>query len=174
MNSRILLCLFLLAGPLGGCAGLDVAPVKDENSANGYRYYQQAPFLFVRSDGKGGVTSEIVFLPDTTHEMSANPFAYLATNNATLTFNNGALTEASVVGDETVVPVALADALTKAAGAAIAADNPSGPNASVPVPYLFKIIVHAGTIELNGGPAVATDGKTKATISVVIAVPAGK
>jgi hypothetical protein len=159
---------------LSGCAGLSVGPVKDDNSARGYRYYQPAPFLFVRSDGKGGLSSEIIYLPDTTQKMQARPYAVLASNDATLSFSNGMLTAASITADETVVPVAFLDALTKVAGAAIAADQPKSPQATAPVPYLFKIIVRTGSIELKGGPALGPDGVSKATISVSISTSGEK
>jgi hypothetical protein len=175
VKSSFVVGLSFLGLVLTGCAGLDVAPVSDDAKASGYRYYQQAPFLFVRSDGKGGLTSEIVFLPDTTHLMSAEPYAYLATNNTTLSFNNGSLTEASVVGDETAVPSAFVDALTKAAAAAIAAaDIPTGPQPTAPVPYLFKIIVHGDKIELRGPGAAMGQAGSKASIKVTISAPAGK
>jgi len=164
-------CFLMLA--FVGCAGLDVAPVSDDKTDLGYRYYAQAPFLFVRSDGKGGLTSEIIFLPDTTQEMSAQPYAYLATNNTTLSFDKGTLTEANVVGDETVVPVALADALGKAASAAIAANAPAILTATAPVPYLFKIKVDGSKVELNGGPAFGTDGK-QAVITLNVVIPTAK
>lgn len=158
--------MFVLWG-MTGCAGVDVERVADDDKAQGYRYYEQAPFLFVRSDGKGGLTSEVIFLPDTTRKTSIRPYAYLASNNATLSFTNGVLTEANVVGDETVIPVALLDALGKAASAAIAAANaPGGAAATVPVPYLFKIVVDKNGIQLLGGNALDTLGTSKATISV--------
>nr|WP_294501979.1 hypothetical protein [uncultured Rhodopila sp.] len=168
------LCASLSALLVSGCAGLTVGPVKDDNQASGYRFYQPAPFLFVRSDGKGGLTSEIIYLPDTTQKMSARPFAVLASNNATLSFSNGMLTEASAVVDETVVPAAFLDALSKGASAAIAADLPQTPQATAPVPYLFKITVHAGSIELKGGPAFGPNGTSRATINVAITPPGGK
>jgi hypothetical protein len=137
---------------LGGCAGLDVAPVGHANgltdaNARGYRYYEQAPFLFVRSDGKGGLTSEIIYLPDTNRLVSAQPYAYFATIDATLTFNNGTLTEAKVVGDQTAVPAAFVDALGKVAVAAIGANAPGATTA--PRPYLFKITFNDTTFTLT-------------------------
>ena len=156
---------------LSGCAGISAGVVTDDSKELGYRYYAPAPFLFVRSDGKGGLTSEVVYLPDTTQTLSLRPYATLASNNATLSFNNGMLTEASAVVDETVVPTAFIDALSKAASAAIAADLPSSPVAQAPPPYLFRIIVRSGSIQLKGGPAFATDGKKPATINVSINTP---
>lgn len=173
MRVSIRWAVWFLVLALMGCAGLDVAPVSDDQIDLGYRYYAQAPFLFVRSDGKGGLTSEIIFLPDTTQEMSARPYAYLANNNTTLSFSNGTLTEANVVGDETVVPVALADALGKAASAAIAANAPGNLTATAPVPYLFKIKVNGSKVELNGGPAFGTNGK-QAVITLNVVIPTTK
>lgn len=162
----ILLCLGAMA--LSGCAGLSAGVVSDDGKDLGYRYYAPAPFLFVHSDGKGGLSSEIVYLPDTTQTMSLRPYAVLASNNATLTFSNGMLTEATAVVDETAVPTAFLDALSKAASAAIAADLPAGPQATAPPPYLFRIIVHTNSIELKGGKAFAKDGATPVTINVSI------
>lgn len=159
---------------LSGCAGLSVGPVVSDDKAKGYRFYQPAPFLFVRSDGKGGLTSEIIYLPDTTQKMSVRPYAVLASNNATLSFSNGILTEAAAVVDETVVPVAIVDALSKAAAAAIAADLPQNPQATAPVPYLFKITVHSGSITLSGGPALGPDPGKKAVINVTVSTSSGK
>jgi hypothetical protein len=152
---------------LAGCAGLDAGPER-KSGDNGIRYYQTAPFLFVRSDGKGGLTSEIVYLPDTTLTMSVRPYAYLASNDATLSFSNGTLNEAKMIGDETVVPTAIIDAVSKAAAAFVGADQ-IGANASlntvpVPVPYLFKIVVQKDRVVLIGGAAKA--GAAKATINV--------
>ena len=48
----------------------------------------------------------------------------------------------------------------------------TGNDATAPTPYLFKIIVHANSIELNGGPAVDENGAA-ATIKVIIPTPKG-
>jgi hypothetical protein len=174
----------LLAAMLGGCAGLDVIPIGNpgarDSSARGFRYYQPAPFLFIYSDGKGGLVSQIKYLPDTTQKMSVQPYAYLASNDSTLQFDAGMLTQAVAVVDETVVPSAALDALAKALGAAAKAalNAPEATNeARVPVPYLFRIIVKGDAIELRGGPlngaALAPDGKTKMVIRATIAKQGG-
>lgn len=169
------LVMGLMSLIVSGCAGLSVGPVKDDvDTKRGYRFYQPAPFLFVRSDGKGGLTSEIVYLPDSTQMMSARPYAVLASNNATLSFSNGMLTQATAVVDETVVPSAIIDALSKAAAAAIAADLPKNTQTKAPVPYLFRIVIDGNKIHLNGGPAYGSDGATKADINVTVTAPAGK
>ena len=66
MQRLIMISLGALA--LSACAGLTARPitsVDDEANATGFRYYENAPFLFVHTDGKGGPTAEIVMLPDT-------------------------------------------------------------------------------------------------------------
>ena len=160
---------------LAGCAGIDVGPVADDSKDTGYRYYDQAPYLFVHSDGKGGLVSEIDMV-NTPRKFSLRPYAYLASNNATLSFTNGALNEASVVADETVVPVALADALGKVAGTALAADQPAGSTATfnVPLPHLFRIVVAKdSTINLIEVTTENADGSI-AVIKTNIVAPQGK
>ena len=170
----------LLVCVLGGCAGLTVTPIgegKGENSetdARGFRYYQPAPFLLVYSDGKGGLVSQITFLPDTTKKMSVRPYAYLASNESTLQFDAGMLTQAAAVVDATIIPSAALDTLAKALGVAAKAalNAPEATNeTTVPVPYLFKIVITGNQIQLKGGPAggaaLAPDNKKiviKATI----------
>jgi hypothetical protein len=164
----------LLAGALFACAGLDVKPIRngaEDESARGFRYYQPAPFLLIYSDGKGGLISQIKFLPDTTEKMSVQPYAIFATNESTLQFDVGILTQAAVTADETVVPAAGLDALAKALGAAykaaLNAPEATG-EAMVPVPYLFKIVVVGDKIILMGGEAKGLDGQNKATIHATI------
>lgn len=173
----------LVAGILSACAGLDVKPINseaDNNVARGFRYYQPAPFLFVYSDGKGGIISKIIYLPDTTQKMSIKPYAYLASNESTLQFDTGMLTQAAAVVDETVVPTAALDSLAKVLGtvAKAALNAPESiQEATVPIPYLFKIIIKGDNIELRGGPmsgaALDKDSKTKMIIRATIAKKEG-
>jgi len=143
---------------LSGCAGLKVVPINPggipDSKAHGFRYYQASPFLLVATDNKGGLTSQILYLPDTTKKMSVQPFSYFATNESTLKFDNGVLTQAAATVDETVVPKAILDAmkdvLTAAAKAAAfnVADDVQTP---APAPSLFKIVVRGGEVVLLGG-----------------------
>ena len=132
---------------LSSCAGIDAKMVSPSAESDGFRYYETAPFLFIHSDGKGGLTSEIVWLPDTTQLMSIKPYAWLASNNVALTFLNGTLTEASSQGDETAVLGAGLDAIAKVLGVAAAADLTQ----QAPPPYLFKIVIKGDNISLIGG-----------------------
>jgi hypothetical protein len=176
--------IVLLAGALSACAGLNVTPIGTskelDEAAHGFRYYQPAPYLFVYSDGKGGLVSQIKYLPDTTQKMSVQPYAYLASNESTLQFDAGMLTQAAAVVDETVVPAAALDSLAKvlAAAAKAAMNVPEAANETkVPVPYLFKIVVKGNLIELKGGPmngaALTQDGKEKMVIHATIATKGG-
>ena len=143
---------------LSACAGITVKPVENEKQVDGFRYYEMAPFLFIHTDGKAGVSSEIVWLPDQTRKMSIHPYSILASNNTTLKFNNGMLTESSATVDETVVPNAILTALAAAAkvlpfkAGPQPAPTPSIATGQVPVPYLYKISVNAkGEVILSGG-----------------------
>jgi len=164
---RFVLCI-VVSLALVGCAGVTTTTIKpraagslacdstssrkycdDDKDADGFRYFQEAPFLFVHSDGKGGVASEIVWLPDTTKKMSIRPYAFLATNKTSLSFTNGMLTESSVTADETVIPNAILSAVVTAFGRGDGA--PAG--AQVPLPYLYKV-----TFDSTTGDAILTGG----------------
>lgn len=171
------------AAALTGCAGLEVTtlgadPARDV-AARGFRYYQSAPFLFVVSDGKGGLTASIKFLPDTTQKMSIRPYAFASSNDATLTFDGGVLSRAATVVDETAVPIAALDALARALAAAAKASLASSElelDATVPIPYLFRIVQKDDVIELRGGPlqgAALDSGRTKKMVIRVTLARAG-
>jgi hypothetical protein len=165
-GSITFIAAWLLTLLLVGCAGLTVETVgtdktKDAN-ARGFRYYQGAPFLFVRPDGKGGLTGEIKYLADTTQIVSARPFAYASSNETTLKFSGGMLSQASVVVDETAVVNASLDALSKVllTTAKAAFDAPTkAAEGTVPLPALFRIVLEGDTIVLRGGEPLGKDGK---------------
>lgn len=176
----------LLAGAmiLSGCAGTNVARVSSpeygvggkfpDSQANGIRYYESAPFLLVYTDGKGGLVSKLMFLPDLTRKRVIDPYATLASNNTTLTFTNGVLTQGKTEVDETVVPKALVGALEKAAIAALGGTlNAPGapPTAQLPPPQLFKIVLTGdGGARLLGGQSVDKNGQVR-MIDVTISDP---
>ena len=140
--------MLLAALLLGGCAGTIVQPIRygdsagapgiADDAAGGIRYYETAPFLLVYSDGKGGLQSQILYLPDRTRMRSIDPYAYFASNEATLVFDHGILTQGKTVVDETLVPKAIVGVLEKAATAALAgALNEAGGDAPPDRPHLF-------------------------------------
>jgi hypothetical protein len=151
-------CLTSLAA--GGCATMVHSPIADEaadTADRGVRYYRVSPYLIAYSNGKGGVVTEIKFLPDPTKKMSVRPDSTLADVGSTLTFENGALTESNDSGDATGVAKAVSEAVTKFGTALIGAGNvpdragKAENEAQVPAPYIYKIVVKNGTVELIGG-----------------------
>lgn len=159
-----------------GCAGITTKPLsKDPSKAAsdpGIRYVQDAPFLLVYSDGKGGLNSDVLFLPDTSQKMSVHPYAVLASNKTTLNFTKGVLTSQKTTVDETIVPKAVLSALETAAGAAIkAAFNVPGERAQteLPAPFLFRILVDGETTSLV--QALGPDGQALAPIRVTVSAP---
>jgi hypothetical protein len=165
----------LAASGITGCAGTTVARISDkqfetggkysDDDAKGIRYYESAPFLLVYSDGKGGLTSQLLFLPDQTQKRTIDPYAVLASNNSTLTFTNGVLTQGKTVADATVVPKAIIGSLEKIASAAIASalsDGDEGDHGTqLPPPQLYRIVLSGNSAKLVGGPGVDADGKVR-------------
>ena len=169
--AKLVICL-AVAALAAGCAGVQVQSLGTDEAkdkeARGFRYWQPAPFLFVRSDGQGGLTGEIKWLPDTTQKMSARPYSFMAGNDSSLEFTNGVLTSATADIDETAVISSSLGALSKilSATAKGAADAPISSPETVPVPHIYKIVVKGDEIHLLGGAAVGLDGK-----EVVIKTP---
>lgn len=181
---------------LGACAGTDVrpipAPVIDagskrviedaDASEDGIRFFQSAPFLLVHSDGKGGLSSEVIYLPDLTKKMAVRPYAYLASNKTTLTFSNGTLSQQTTTVDETTIPKAVVSAIQTAATAALKAmfndPNSRAANGAVfPNPYLLRIVLTDRGVELHGannnnGQAIDASGKPAPPIQLTISAPA--
>jgi hypothetical protein len=156
----------LSAAALSGCAGLTIKPVPNDaadNAAEGFRYYRSAPFLLVYADNKGGLETKILYLPDTTKKMSVHPYSYLASNNATLVFDKGRLTQAKAEVDETVIPAAAVAALETVAKELVAAKLvlPTQP-IKAPAPYLFRIVKKQGHWTLEGGQGQDQQGKPAA------------
>lgn len=163
MRAAIVIAL-AAAGALAGCAGLKMenAPAGySDTSAEGFRYYDTSPFFLVYTDGKGGIKSQVLYLPDKQKKRSIKPYAYGAKNDTTLKFENGMLKEAKAVVDETVIPVAAISTLEKIATSLVKAAN--GGADGIPAPYLFRIQWNKAlqTWSLEGGQA------TPATIRYV-------
>jgi hypothetical protein len=129
----------------GGCAGISAGADTEsvEAPVDGIRYYEPAPFLLVYADGRGALKTEVLYLPDTTRKRVIDPYAVLASNNATLSFKDGTLTGTRSEVDETVVPAAVLESLKVAAVAAAAFARPGEaalPEAMLPPPALFRIV----------------------------------
>ena len=151
-----LAALVLAAASIQGCAGLEVKDASSDAAdarAAGIRYYESSPYLLVHSDNAGGLVTRIVHLPDRSKRRSIRPYATLARGKATLELRNGVLTGADTESDAAAIPRALVGALEAAAKAAIVAGRGSGEGdgATLPAPYLFKIVVAGDHVELVGG-----------------------
>ena len=161
MRIITIVILSLVSMTLTSCAGLEVKPVtpQTESGAKGFRYYEPAPHLLVYTNNQGGLTSQILFLPDLDREMSIRPYNYLATSNVQLAFTNGMLSNTTSSIDETVIPKALISAVEKVASAAgpLAAANeattsvPQLSNNVVPAPSIYKIVLSGDDVILVGG-----------------------
>ena len=155
----------VLSASLAGCAGFSARPVAtadEDASANGIRYYEMAPYLLVYADGKGGITSSIEMMPDTSRKMVMDLNAFASANNTTLTFVNGVLTSSKFVVDNTAVPAAIVETI-KTLGVAAVSNAMNDPESNIvrqiPAPYLFKIVVDRNGTRLVGGPGVDRDNK---------------
>lgn len=133
------------------CAGLRVNEVRQEQRAAGIRYYQRAPFLLIYTDNAGGLTSDLLFLPDTRTVMSVEPYAVLASNRTSLEFSDGVLTKGEADVDTGAIPKAALAALEKAVTASLAGGFAlPGEQPTLPAPVLYRIDFRNGEIVLTG------------------------
>ncbi|MGF6127846.1 hypothetical protein QF019_003057 [Pseudomonas frederiksbergensis] len=157
--TRLTVWLICMAFGLSGCAGTTSNSLTEtENQTDtGIRYFDTSPFLLIYADGKGGLESKVLYLPDSTKLRSIKPYAYGAKNDSTLKFDNGRLTSAKSTVDETAIPSAVISGLEKVATALIKAGN--GGVDGIPAPYLFRILGDAnGNWTLAGGQAMDASG----------------
>ena len=155
MTARIVLPIACVLS-LAGCAGAKVRLIPDaatDARVEGVRYYEPAPFILVFPDGKGGLDTSLIYLPDTTRKLAVRPYALLAKNKTTLNFTGGVLDDAESVVDETVIPAALIEAAKSVVLKRInpAADEGGGAfEVTVPPPALFRVYVDEDGIQLRG------------------------
>jgi hypothetical protein len=162
MRLRVLVVPLLLTL---NCAGLTVMHVdpKDDAKYDGIRYYGTSAYVVVHTDGDGGLTADMKYLPDPAKLMSAHPYNYLASNTTSLTFTDGVLGLSESETDTTVVPKAILTALKDIAVAAVGAPDTAegGDNRppTIPVPKIFKIEVANGHAQLIGEDGVVLADK---------------
>lgn len=137
----------MICNLLGGCAAY-VTHLPESNESTGIRYYENAPYLIVYSDGKGGLRWQIRYLPDQSRVMTVAPTIYGGRTEMTLYFQNGVLSSTSTVGDSTELPKAVLAAVQSAIPL-LAAASPKVPG--FPAPYLYKIKVDGTTLTFSGG-----------------------
>jgi hypothetical protein len=155
INTARILILTVLLGVITGCArithrplGLDEAVDKADK---GIRYYRSSPYLIAYSNGKGGVVTEIKYLPDPYKKMSALPRAFMATIKTTMNFENGVLTTSEEEADAAAVPKSILGAVEAVAPSLMAALNKARKDEyTVPAPYIYKIVVKGSTVYFIG------------------------
>jgi hypothetical protein len=122
----------------------------EPSNSTGIRYYRNAPYLLVYSDGKGGLKWQIIYLPDQSQIMSATPSIVGGRTEMTLYFQNGTLASASTIGDTTALPRSIVSAVQSALPLlAMAAAGPTQPG--FPAPFLYKIVVRDSVVNFIGG-----------------------
>lgn len=157
---------------LSGCSGTSAHAIRPEGSTDkslgkadedskGFRYYESSPYLLVYANGKGGLETKLIYLPDPNKKRSIKPWEFLSSNTANLTFSNGVLTESKLAGDSTVIGKAIVEgfkailevAAGAAGGAALLTKKPAqGTDPyKVPFPSLYKIVVTKNGTQLYGG-----------------------
>jgi hypothetical protein len=149
-KKRVLLSLLLFTLIVTGCAKIIHKPVASADDNNGLRYYNSSPYVLLYSNGKGGIISQIIYLPDPHSKMTASPKSFLSSIQATLEFDKGVLKSAKNTVDATVIPSAIVSAMKTAAPAFLAAMNEPAQARVVPAPYLYKIIVRTDKVSFIG------------------------
>jgi hypothetical protein len=152
---------------MSGCAGVTHVPVRLgpppphdtrgreerialEKKADGIRYYGGSLYMIVNSTAKGTIQWRLIELPDQTKLMSARPYNYLATLDATLQFENGVLRQSHQAADGTVVPrAAIASAVQVAASAARFAAVAAAADRN-PRVYLYKLVPTSKGLAFRG------------------------
>lgn len=160
MRNKILILILsvLLVLVFSKCASIKHIPINDENTDRknkGIRYYQSSPYLIIYSNGKGGIVTQIEYLPDPTKKMSAViPKSFMATIKTALEFDNGVLTSSTGEIDTTAVPKAILKAVETVGTAYLAAFNIIKEKAknfyTVPAPYIYKIVVKGNDVIFIG------------------------
>jgi hypothetical protein len=145
---RLIVLLSLL---VAGCAA-NVTHELESSNSSGLRYYESAPYLLVYPNGKGGLVWQVLFLPDQSHVMVARPEVWGGRVQMAIKFQNGVLTNATTVGDTTVVPKAMIAAVQSALPLIAKAALEAPPEHLFPAPSIYKIVVRDDTISFIGGP----------------------
>ncbi len=143
-----------------GCARVEHIPVTsptDDLKMDGIRYFEASPYLLVYSNLKGGIVTEVLYLPDPNKKMAAKPTSIMASLDTTMNFSKGVLTDAKDIADSTAVPKAVLGAIQTAGEAFIKAmDEASANEYKVPPPHLYKIISTEDGVKFVGGEGNTT------------------
>ena len=148
---RTSLIAVLAAAMLCGCsANIVHSPAGLADTGTGIRYYQASPYLLVYTNSKGGLKWQILYLPDQTKKMMAQPKAIGGHSEMTLYFQNGVLTSSTEMGDSSALPKAILAAIQSAVPLLATAGLAAEPD-KVPPPSLYKLVIEQNTIKFYGG-----------------------
>jgi hypothetical protein len=149
-----------------GCARTIYTPVDPNNdTGDGFRFYQSSPYLLVYTNGKGGITTQILYIADPAKLVSARPKNFLSKSDMTLEFENGVLTKSKTEVDATIVPSAIIKAAQSVATAFLAGGNdPQKGTAErlMPAPQLYKIVVNGSIVTFIG-----SENKTEIKVNLL-------
>ncbi len=149
-----------------GCARTIYSSVDPENdNGDGFRFYQSSPYLLVFTDGKGSITTQILYIADPSKLLSAQPKNFLSKSDITLEFENGVLSKSKTDVDATIVPSAIIKAAQSVVTTLLAAANDpqAAPSErSMPAPQLYKIIVNGSSVTFIG-----SENKTEIKVNLL-------
>lgn len=134
-----------------GCAKLTHFPVASFDEPAGIPYYGGAHYLLVHADGKGGIVSKLIYLPDRNQKRVAKPTKFLANLESTLKFTNGTLSKSQAVGDATAIPRAVIQAAGRVASL-LFANQANVAGYTVPAPHLYRVTWSNDQVRFVGGP----------------------
>ncbi|MER0170149.1 MAG: hypothetical protein DU489_05970 [Nitrosomonas sp.] len=154
-RTNTIIGITILLWLLTACAGVTHKPISSiEDSADeGIRYFGSSYYLFLYSNGKGGLITEIKSLPDPNKKMSAKPYSFLSSLDLTMNFVNGVLTSSEETADSTAIPKAVIAAAEKVASLLLQTMNLPSKQLELPAPYVYKIVLKSDSIEFVGGSA---------------------
>jgi hypothetical protein len=135
---------------LSGCAA-NVTHQVEAKGSDGIRYYLNAPYLIVYSDGKGGLQWQIRYMPDQTHVMSATPHVVGAHLEVNMQFQNGVLSNSTTQGDSTAIPRSIIAAVQNVAPMLLKALMAGPGDRGFPAPSVYKIVVSGDDVKFIGG-----------------------
>jgi hypothetical protein len=121
------------------------------DDGKGIRYYQASPYLLINSNSKGGLQWRILYLPDQTKMMMAEPHVMGGRVEMAMFFHNGVLTGCNALGDTTELPKAVISAVQSAIPLLALAGALAAKPPEVPAPYLYKIVVEGDGVKFIPG-----------------------
>src|SRR5262245_18767231 len=83
----------------------------ETSKSKGIRYYNPSAYLLVYPNGKGGLTTQLLYIADPFKKMSMKPVAFMAKTKLTDEFEKGVYKKGNDEMDATGFPKAIVDAV---------------------------------------------------------------